>query len=371
MTQTALLLQKQIGTQDLSKVISAYPQVLLLDGEKQILPVARYLMGGLGIWKDDLSSLLQLYPTLLGKTIDDLEKIVSYLVDELGVDEDDLGHIFRSFPVLFNLDIEKDMEPVVTYLKTHCNVKDIGSFVTRLPPVLGYSVVKDLKPKWEFLKMSVLKPEYELNAFPAYFSYPFQRVIKTRFNYLAHKNIFWFSSNCIDSVLRYGDVDFATKIALDDDEGVAYIAFGSKSSLRSCNKASPTKDVRNRIAQPAWKTTKRRNKHRRSSKQSPLQRIQGQSPPKSFRDSKKYMRREKAIAAAAAAKVASSSSEQGLTKSQRSKAKAKAKAAKKAAEKEAVTAKGNSIKAKTTSAMYNPLLTLAQQKKLLKNISLA
>jgi len=367
MTRTALLLQKQLGTQNLSKVIAAYPQVLLLDGEKQILPVARYLMGGLGIWKDDLSSLLQLYPTVLGKTIDELETIVSYLVDELGVDEDDLGHIFRSFPVLFTLDIHQDIEPVVAYLKTHCNIKDIGSFVTRLPPVLGYSVEKEIQPKWEFLKKMTLKPEYELNSFPAYFSYPFQRVIKTRFNYLASKNIFWFSSNCIDSVLRYGDIDFATKIALDDDEGVAYKAFGSQSSLRSCNKSSLQNDVRDRIEQP-WRTTKRREmKHRRPSIQSQYQRIEGQSPPRTFRDSKKYLRREKAIAAAAAAKSASGSSDEHLTKSQRSKAKAKKKAEKKAAEKE----KANSIQGKTTSAMYNPLLTLAQQKKLLKNISLA
>jgi len=367
MTRTALLLQKQLGTQNLSKVIAAYPQVLLLDGEKQILPVARYLMGGLGIWKDDLSSLVQLYPTIFGKTIDELETIVSYLVDELGVDEDDLGHIFRSFPVLFTLDIHQDIEPVVSYLKTHCNVKDIGSFVTRLPPVLGYSVEKEIQPKWEFLKKMTLKPEYELNAFPAYFSYPFQRVIKTRFNYLASKNIFWFSSNCIDSVLRYGDIDFATKIALDDDEGVAYKAFGSQSSLRSCNKSSLQNDVRDRIEQP-WRTTKRREmKHRRPSIQSQYQRIEGQSPPRTFRDSKKYLRREKAIAAAAATKLASGSSDEHLTKSQRSKAKAKKKAEKKAAEKE----KANSIQGKTTSAMYNPLLTLAQQKKLLKNISLA
>jgi len=367
MTRTALLLQKQLGTQNLSKVIAAYPQVLLLDGEKQILPVARYLMGGLGIWKDDLSSLVQLYPTIFGKTIDELETIVSYLVDELGVDEDDLGHIFRSFPVLFTLDIHQDIEPVVAYLKTHCNIKDIGSFVTRLPPVLGYSVEKEIQPKWEFLKKMTLKPEYELNSFPAYFSYPFQRVIKTRFNYLASKNIFWFSSNCIDSVLRYGDIDFATKIALDDDEGVAYKAFGSQSSLRSCNKSSLQNDVRDRIEQP-WRTTKRREmKHRRPSIQSQYQRIEGQSPPRTFRDSKKYLRREKAIAAAAAAKSASGSSDEHLTKSQRSKAKAKKKAEKKAAEKE----KANSIQGKTTSAMYNPLLTLAQQKKLLKNISLA
>merc|ERR1712238_200102 len=211
---------------------------------------------------------------------------------------------------------------------------DIGSFVTRLPPVLGYSVEKEIQPKWEFLKKMTLKPEYELNAFPAYFSYPFQRVIKTRFNCLAYK------------------------------------AFGSQSSLRSCNKSTLQNDVRDRIEQP-WRTTKRSNmKHQRPSIRSQYQRIEGQSPPRTFRDSKKYLRREKAIAAA---KLASSgSSDQHLTKSQRSKAKAKEKAARKEKEAEAQRKKKkNSISGQTTSAMYNPLLTLAQQKKLLKNISLA
>lgn len=158
---------------------------------------------------------------------------------------------------------------------------------------------------------------------------------------------------------------------MDDDDGMAYKAFGSQSSLRSCNKSTLQNDVRDRIEQP-WRTTKRSTmKHQRPSIRSQYQRIEGQSPPRTFRDSKKYLRREKAIAAA---KLASSSgsSDQHLTKSQRSKAKAKEKAARKEKEAEAQRKKKKkSISGQTTSAMYNPLLTLAQQKKLLKNISLA
>merc|ERR1711865_204662 len=102
-----------------------------------------------------------------------------------------------------------------------------------------------------------------------------------------------------------------------------------------------------RIEQP-WRTTKPRNmmKHQRPSIRSQYQRIEGQSPPRTFRDSKKYLRREKAIAAA---KLASSSgsSDPHLTKSQRSKAKAKEKAARK--EEEAETKKKKkSIHGQTT-----------------------
>ena len=226
MIQTARILKAQIGTQDLSKVVAAYPNVLLLDAENQILPVARYLMGGLGIWQNDLSGVLQLYPTLLGTKIEDLERVVSYVLT-LGVDEDDLAGIFRAFPGLFALPIE-DMEAVVSYLES-IGVQDIGSFVTKLPPVLGYAVQEELKPKWEFLKTVCLQPEFELKEFPAYFSYPFDRVIKTRFNYLAYKGIsIRFVSMRIDTVLRFGDVDFATKVALDDDHGDAFKNFGDQ-----------------------------------------------------------------------------------------------------------------------------------------------
>jgi len=236
MARTASLLRFQIGSNDLSPVISAYPSVLLLDSEKQILPVARYMMGGLGIWKDDLSSVLKLYPTLLGKSIEELEKIVSYVLT-LGVEEDALAGIFRAFPGLFALEIH-EMQAVVDYLKS-IGVRDVGAFVTKIPAILGYSVETDLKPKWEFLKTVCLQPEFELQQFPAYFSYPFGRVIKTRFNYLAYKGIsIRFVSMRIDTVLRLGDVDFATKVARDDDGGEAFFNFGKQRGSRSANGAA-------------------------------------------------------------------------------------------------------------------------------------
>merc|ERR1712238_546148 len=53
-------------------------------------------------------------------------------------------------------------------------------------------------------------------------------------------------------------------------------------------KSSLQNDVRDRIEQP-WRTTKPRNmmKHQRPSIRSQYQRIEGQSPPRTFRDSKK------------------------------------------------------------------------------------
>ena len=224
MTETVMTIRNEIGTRDFSKVVTVYPSVLLLDAQRQIMPVAIFLMDELGIMDGNLPSVLQSYPMLLGKDIEEMRKNVRYL-EEIGVRKDDLGSIFRAFPALLTMDVE-DMNPVVEYLKS-IGVKDVGAFVTNIPPILGYSVEQDLKPKWEFLKKVYIHAGFELNKFPNYFSYPFERVIKTRYQYLSLKGI---SRQLIpiDAVLRFGDVDFARTVARDDDQGEAFLSFSKK-----------------------------------------------------------------------------------------------------------------------------------------------
>jgi mTERF len=128
MSATAWTLRHEIGTEDLGKVIAAYPSVLLLDVETQILPSASYLMNELGIWQDDLPRVLQLYPALLGMDIEEMKRVSSYLIS-LEVAEKNLGSIFRAFPSLLTLDVEKDMKPVIEFLRK-IGISNVGRFVT-------------------------------------------------------------------------------------------------------------------------------------------------------------------------------------------------------------------------------------------------
>jgi hypothetical protein len=223
MTKTASTLKHEIGTADLGKVISAYPSVLLLDAEEQILPTANYLMNELGVWEDDLPRVLQLYPALLGMKISQMEQVAAYLLD-LEVAPETLSSIFRSFPALLTLDIEKTMVPVVDFLKSTTAISNVGRFISRLPPILGYSVPNELQPKWEFLESVVSDARFELSRFPAYFSYPLERV-ETRFEYLRNVKRVPVQLLGLDQVLRFGDKDFAIKVAADKDKGAAFREF--------------------------------------------------------------------------------------------------------------------------------------------------
>jgi hypothetical protein len=194
-----------------------------LDAEKKILPTARYLMNELGVWEDDLPSVLLLYPKLLGMKISHMERVASYLL-ELEVAPETLSSIFRAFPALLTLDIQKNMVPVVEFLLSK-NISNVGRFISRLPPILGYSVANELQPKWEFLESVVTDARFELSRFPAYFSYPLERVTKNRFEYLRQTKRFPVQLMALDQVLRFGDKEFAVKVAGDKDHGVAYREF--------------------------------------------------------------------------------------------------------------------------------------------------
>jgi hypothetical protein len=226
MSTTAWTLRYEIGSADLGKIVAAYPSVLLLDAKDQILPVATYLMDELGIFRDDLARILQLYPALLGLDINEMRSIVAYL-HSLGVAEENLASIFRSFPALLTLSLSKDMVPVVEFLR-RIGLTNVGRFITRLPPVLGYGIESELLPKWDFLSSIYAFPSFELSKFPAYFSYPLERVIKARFEYLRKVKRIPIQLTTLDVVLRFGDRDFAVKVAGDKDGGGAFADFVQK-----------------------------------------------------------------------------------------------------------------------------------------------
>ena len=97
---------------------------------------------------------------------------------------------------------------------------------------------KELKPKWEYLSQVCKFDYFEVVRFPAYFSYPLERVIKTRYEYLRDIKKAPISLVSVDDVLRFGDVDFVTSVAGDKDGGKEFLRYAKqrKESLSSVGK---------------------------------------------------------------------------------------------------------------------------------------
>mmetsp|Transcript_14656 Transcript_14656/g.24003 ORF Transcript_14656/g.24003 Transcript_14656/m.24003 type:complete len:725 (+) Transcript_14656:213-2387(+) len=229
MEAVADVLRRSAGIRDFRKILSSYPDAFFLN-VTNIHHVASYLREDVGMTKDDVAKAIQTFPSLLKQDVTRIKDVVDFL-RSIEVDEEDLPSILRSFPATLLLDIEKDMVPVVDFIRG-IGVRNIGRFVTRLPPVLGYSVEKDLQPKWDFLAEVCQFDYFEVARFPAYFSYPLDRVIKLRYEYLRDCKGIPIQLARVDDVLRFGDREFATEIALDDDNGAAFAKFAEE---RDCS----------------------------------------------------------------------------------------------------------------------------------------
>jgi hypothetical protein len=238
MEAVADVLRRSAGIRDFRKILSSYPDAFFLN-VTNIHYVASYLKEDVGMSKEDVAKAIQNFPSLLKRDVSRIKDVVEFL-RLIEVDQEALPMIFRSFPATLLLDIDKDIVPVVDFIRG-IGVRNIGRFVTRLPPVLGYSVEKDLQPKWDFLTEVCQFDYFEVARFPAYFSYPLDRVIKMRYEYLRDCKGIPIQLARVDDVLRFGDREFATEIALDDDNGAAFAKFVDE---RSCSFQSSMRNRR-------------------------------------------------------------------------------------------------------------------------------
>lgn len=239
MAQTASFLRQEVGILDLGKLLAAFPTVLMMDVKSQVQPMTEFLVSVLDIDAEDIPKIYESFPLLLGTPVDEVEGVVDYL-KSLGVEEDVVGSIIRAFPALLTVDVETRMVKVVEFLES-VGVTNIGRFITRLPPVLGYSVEDELKPKWNYLDKLCYNAKFEISRFPAYFSYPLERVIMNRYEYMVEVKGLPVHILPVDEVLRYGDKDFAMRVALDTDEGVEFLAYLSDRNKRKNRKQSSKK----------------------------------------------------------------------------------------------------------------------------------
>jgi len=216
MYEAATFLREEAGIEDIAKLMATNPEILTTDMEKSTIPLFDFLCDDIGIDVDEVPRLIGSFPKILRADLKQMKSVVRYLTS-LNVASESLPSIFQSFPSILMLDVNKNMVPVVDFLRS-IGVTNIGRFITRLPPVLGYSVENELIPKWQFLSTVCRYARFEVVRFPAYFSYPLDRVIMNRYKYLRDvKNIpiRMIRTLNVDQVVRFGDEDFTRNVARD------------------------------------------------------------------------------------------------------------------------------------------------------------
>ncbi|CAN0389915.1 unnamed protein product, partial [Discosporangium mesarthrocarpum] len=209
-----------LGVYNMERVVRAYPRVLCASVEKDLAPRVDFLYTEVGVSEDDLPRMLETFPLLLALSMGRMKASLRFMTWELNINSWDAAKIVRqvvggmvrlAFPSLLGLEVERHMRCVVTYLE-QLGVQNVGRFVSRLPPVLGYDVETNLRPKMDYLVASMGLSVYDILTFPAYFSYPLETVTEPRtcFLNLRRRPITLVGLN---TALQSGDDDFARKVA--------------------------------------------------------------------------------------------------------------------------------------------------------------
>ena len=127
MYKTAELLKKEIGIEDMGKILAAHPQIFSIERDT-IVNVVNFLHEELELYHDDIAKMIESFPKILETDVERMSSVIDYLRC-LGVAEDALGSIFRAFPALLSKDPEASMKEVVDFLE-EIGVTNIGRFIT-------------------------------------------------------------------------------------------------------------------------------------------------------------------------------------------------------------------------------------------------
>ncbi|CAM9090881.1 unnamed protein product, partial [Ectocarpus sp. 4 AP-2014] len=199
------------GVVDVERVLRAYPKVLSASIRGELAPRVRFLWSDVGVSEEDLPRVLQTFPLVFALPLSRMKDVMAFLSEDLSISRNDIAKIIRAFPSLLGLERERHMAGVVRYLKW-LGVQNVGRFVSRLPPVLGYDVETNLAPKMDYLVEKMGLSVYDVLTFPAYFSYPLDTVIEPRTEFLAIRGR-PITLVGLNIALHQGDADFARKVA--------------------------------------------------------------------------------------------------------------------------------------------------------------
>nr|AKM76435.1 embryo defective 2219 [Monsonia marlothii] len=220
-----------LSHQEVGKLLAFKPELMCCSIEERWKPLIKYLYY-LGISKSGMRKMLVVKPMIF---CIDLESNIVQKVkffQDLGIRDDAIGNMLAKFPPLLTYSLYKKIRPVVIFLMTRAGVKqkDIAKVIALGPELLGCSISKKLevnmkyylslgirnwqlgemiadfpmllrysldviRPKYQYLRRTMVRPLQDIIEFPRFFSYSLERRIIPR-----HKIVV---ENRVNFKLRY------------------------------------------------------------------------------------------------------------------------------------------------------------------------
>lgn len=171
------------------RMLTIKPILFCVDLEKTIVPKVKFFQD-IGIRDDAIGKMLVKFPPLLTYSLyKKIRPVVIFLITRAGVSDRDVGKVIALGPELLGCNIVHKLEVNVKYFRSlGIHLSTLGEMIADFPMLLRYNI-DVLRPKYSYLRRTMVRPLRDLIEFPRFFSYSLEGRIIPRHKVLLENHI--------------------------------------------------------------------------------------------------------------------------------------------------------------------------------------
>ncbi|XP_045819726.1 transcription termination factor MTERF2, chloroplastic [Trifolium pratense] len=173
----------------MKRMLIIKPMVFCVDLEMTIVPKVKFFQD-LGVTNDGIANMLVKFPPLLTYSLyKKIRPVVIFLMTKAGVTEESIAKVVALGPQLLGCHIVHKLEVNVKYyLSLGIRLRQLGEMVADFPMLLRYNT-DVLRPKYTYLRRTMVRTLQDLIEFPRFFSYSLEGRIIPRHKVLVENQI--------------------------------------------------------------------------------------------------------------------------------------------------------------------------------------
>ncbi|KAK3026977.1 hypothetical protein RJ639_041738 [Escallonia herrerae] len=179
----------RVSRDGMRRILIVKPMVFCVDLESNIVPKVQFLRD-IGVQEEAIGNVLVKFPPLLTYSLyKKIRPVVIFLLTKAGVSQKDIGKVIALGPELLGCSIAKKLDLNVKYfLSLGIPLRLLGKMIADFPMLLRYNI-DVLRPKYRYLRRTMVRPLQDLTEFPRFFSYSLDGRIIPRHKILVENRI--------------------------------------------------------------------------------------------------------------------------------------------------------------------------------------
>ncbi|KAE9447246.1 hypothetical protein C3L33_20827, partial [Rhododendron williamsianum] len=178
-----------VSKDGMRRILTIKPMIFCVDLESNIVPKVQFLRD-IGVRETAIGNMLVKFPPLLTYSLyKKIRPVVIFLLTKAGVAKRDIGKAIALGPELLGCSIHHKLEVNVKYyLSLGIPLRLLGEMVADFPMLLRYNI-DVLRPKYRYLRRTMVRPLKDLIEFPRFFSYSLDGRIIPRHKILVENRV--------------------------------------------------------------------------------------------------------------------------------------------------------------------------------------